>query len=159
MWAGVAASGSPISRWTTSTPAASSARALASTSKADSVPSRAMRSASFMTRYGKPMGEHEVRVQRPGERFPRERELAWRLAEAAADPVPVEPEVAEVAANRVLDDVAVALPALDRGPPAAARAQALAHPRDGGATLLGLGPGTRVAAEWAAWANGTAVRE
>jgi 2-methylcitrate dehydratase len=118
-----------------------------------------MRSASFITGYGKPMRDHEVRVQRPGERFPRRRELAWRLAEVAADPAPVEPEVAEMAANRVLDDVAVALAALDRDPPAAARAQALAHPRDGGATMLGLGPGTRVAAEWAAWANGTAVRE
>jgi 2-methylcitrate dehydratase len=105
------------------------------------------------------MRDHEVRVQGPGERFPRERELAWRLAEVAADPVPVEPEVAEMAANRVLDDVAVAVAALDRGPPAAARAQALAHPREGGATVLGLDPGTRVAAEWAAWANGTAVRE
>ncbi|HEX5877752.1 MAG TPA: MmgE/PrpD family protein [Actinomycetota bacterium] len=105
------------------------------------------------------MRDHEVRVQRPGERFPRERELAWRLAEVAADPVPVEPEVAEMAANRVLDDVAVAVAALDRDPPAAARAQALAHPREGGATVLGLDPGTRVAAEWAAWANGTAVRE
>jgi 2-methylcitrate dehydratase len=107
------------------------------------------------------MLSHEVRVQRPGERFPRERELAWRLAELAADPVPVEPEVAEMVANRVLDDVAVAVAvaALDRDPPAAARAQALAHPRPGGATVLGLGPGTRVAVEWAAWANGTAVRE
>jgi 2-methylcitrate dehydratase len=105
------------------------------------------------------MRKHQVRVQRPGERFPRERELAWRLAELAADPVPVEPEVAEMVGNRVLDDVAVAVAALDRDPPAAARAQALAHPREGGATLLGLGPGTRVAAEWAAWANGTGVRE
>ena len=118
-----------------------------------------MRLASARPGYGRPMRYHEVRVQRPGERFPRERELAWRLAEVAADPVPVEPEVAEMAANRLLDDVAVAVAALDRGPPAAARAQALAHPRDGGATVLGLGPDTRVAAEWAAWANGTAVRE
>jgi 2-methylcitrate dehydratase len=119
----------------------------------------AVRSASLMTGYGTPMRDHEVRVQRPGERFPRARELAWRLAEVAADPVPVEPEVAEMAANRVLDDVAVAAAALDRDPPAAARAQALARPRPGGATVLGLGPATRVAAEWAAWANGTAVRE
>ena len=51
------------------------------------------------------MRDHEVRVQRVGERFPRARELAWRLAEVAADPVPVEPEAAEMAANRVLDDV------------------------------------------------------
>src|SRR5215203_1496988 len=105
------------------------------------------------------MSDHEVRVQRPGERFPRERELAWRLAEVASDPVPVEPEAAEMAGNRLLDDVAVAVAALDRDPPAAARAQALAHPRRGGATVLGLGPETRVAAEWAAWANATAVRE
>jgi 2-methylcitrate dehydratase len=105
------------------------------------------------------MRKYEVRVQRPGERFPRERELAWRLAEVAADPVPVESEVGEMAANRLLDDVAVAVAALDRDPPVAARTQALAHARPGGATLLGLGPGTRVAAEWAAWANGTAVRE
>jgi hypothetical protein len=47
-WAGVSKSGSPISRWMTSAPVASRARALASTSKADSVPSRPMRSASFM---------------------------------------------------------------------------------------------------------------
>ena len=112
-----------------------------------------MRSASSMTGY-KAMRDHEVRVQRPGERFPREQEPAWRLAEV----VPVEP-VAEMAANRVLDDVAVAVAALDRDLPAAARAQALAHPAEGGATVLGLGPGTQVAAEWAAWANGTAVRE
>jgi len=61
--------------------------------------------------------------------------------------------------NRLLDDVAVAVAALDRDPPAAARAQALAHPRKGGGTVLGLGPSVRVAAEWAAWANGAAVRE
>ena len=77
-----------------------------------------MRSASSMTGYGKAMRDHEVRVQGPPERFPREQELAWRLAEVPADPVLVEPEVAEMAANRVLDDVAVALAALDRDPPA-----------------------------------------
>jgi 2-methylcitrate dehydratase len=105
------------------------------------------------------MYHHELRMQRPGTRLPREQELAWRLAEVARDPVPVEPEAAEMAANRVLDDVAVAVAALDRDPPAAARAQALAHPRQQGATVLGLGPETRVDAEWAAWANGAAVRE
>src|SRR4029450_4294533 len=48
VWAGVGAWASPIARWSTSTPAASSARARASTSNADSVPRRAMRSASLM---------------------------------------------------------------------------------------------------------------
>lgn len=98
-------------------------------------------------------------MHRSAERLPRERELAWRLAEVACDPVPVEPEVAEMVVDRVVDDVAVGVAALDRAPPATARAQALAHPRAGGATVLGLAPETRVEAEWAAWANGTAVRE
>jgi 2-methylcitrate dehydratase len=42
---------------------------------------------------------------------------------------------------------------------AAARAQALAHPRARGATLFGLAPEVRVHAEWGAWANAVAVRE
>ena len=62
-------------------------------------------------------------------------------------------------ACRVVDNAAVALAALDRRPVATARAMALAHPRPGGATLVGLPPVTTVHAEWAAWANGTAVRE
>src|SRR6266852_764392 len=48
IWAGVSKSGSPISRWSISLPCRSSALARASTSKADSVPSRDMRSATFM---------------------------------------------------------------------------------------------------------------
>src|SRR4029450_10803864 len=80
-------------------------------------------------------------VQRPGERFPRERELAWRLAEVAADPAPVEPAVAEMVGNRLLDDVAVALPALDRGPPAAARGPRPGPPRPGRGP--GAGPAPR----------------
>ena len=40
-----------------------------------------------------------------------------------------------------------------------ARDQALTHLRTGGATLFGAPPGIRVHAEWAAWANGVAVRE
>src|SRR5437588_322305 len=47
-WRGVSKSGSPISRWMTSRPRASSARAFTSTSKADSVPIRSIRLAIFM---------------------------------------------------------------------------------------------------------------
>jgi hypothetical protein len=36
---------------------------------------------------------------------------------------------------------------------------ALGHARKGGATVFGLAAGKRVSPEWAAWANGTAVRE
>jgi 2-methylcitrate dehydratase len=101
----------------------------------------------------------DVRAQRVGERLPREEELAWRLAEVAADQVPVEPAVAEMAGNRLLDDLAVAIGALGRPPVTHALAAGLAAPRPSGATLVGLGSRVRVRAEWAAWANGTAVRE
>src|SRR3989442_10326782 len=48
MFGGVGKSGSPISRWTMLRPWASSLRALASTSKAVSVPISPMRRANFM---------------------------------------------------------------------------------------------------------------
>jgi 2-methylcitrate dehydratase len=71
----------------------------------------------------------------------------------------VQPDVVEMIGNRIIDNASVAMAAINRHPVAAARAQALAHPRPGGATVFGCAPGVRVHAEWAAWANGTAVRE
>jgi 2-methylcitrate dehydratase len=61
--------------------------------------------------------------------------------------------------NRVIDNASVAIAAVKHHPVASARAQALAHPRAGGATVFGLSNDQRFEAEWAAWANGTAVRE
>ncbi|MGF1593724.1 MAG: MmgE/PrpD family protein [Kiloniellaceae bacterium] len=102
---------------------------------------------------------HEVRVQRPGERLPSTDQLAWKIAATAADPAPPDPAASEMAANRIVDDVAVALAAINRPPVVAARGQALAHPRSAGATLLGLPPGERFDCSWAAYANATAIRE
>ncbi len=105
------------------------------------------------------MIQHTVQVHPESDRLKREDQLAWKIAAVAADPVAVEPEVAEMIANRVIDNAAVAVAAINRGPVAAARSQALRHPRPGGAPVFGCPPETRVHAEWAAWANGTAVRE
>jgi 2-methylcitrate dehydratase len=107
------------------------------------------------------MEVHRVRVHPAAARLPREGELAWKLAAfaAAAPALGVDAEVAEMVGCRVVDNAAVALAALDRRPVAVARAMALGHPRAGGGTLFGLPPATAVHAEWAAWANGTAVRE
>jgi 2-methylcitrate dehydratase len=99
----------------------------------------------------------EVRVRRSEEDFPREEHLAWHLARLAAEPVPVDDDVADMVVNRVVDNAAVAVAALHRAPVVAARGQAEAHPATPGATVMGV-PG-RVSPEWAAWANGTAVRE
>jgi len=102
---------------------------------------------------------HDVRVHPEADRLARADQLAWKIAAVAADPVAVLPEVAEMIINRVIDNAAVAIASINRHPVVSARGQALAHPRAGGATVFGCGPEVRVHAEWAAWANGTAVRE
>ena len=105
------------------------------------------------------MIRHQVKVHPSSDRLAPEDQLAWKMAEYAASAPAIGDEVAVMISCRVIDNAAVALAAIDRGPVAAARAMALAHRRDGGATLFGLAPETEVHAEWAAWANATAVRE
>lgn len=101
---------------------------------------------------------HEVRTRPSAEHFPLEDHLAWKIAQVAVDPVGVLPEVQEMVINRIIDNAAVAVASLLRRPVTTARAQAQAHPREShGATVFGI-PG-RYSPEWAAWANGTAVRE
>lgn len=105
------------------------------------------------------MENHLVRVYPSKEECPREKQLAWKLAELAVDDAPIDDEVQEMIVNRFIDNAAVALAALNRGPVANARSQALGHPSKDGATLWGLSEDQKVHAEWAAWANGVAVRE
>ncbi len=102
---------------------------------------------------------YEVRPHKSAEALPREEQLAWKLALLAADPVAVEPEVAEMVANRLIDDAGVAAAALGRRPVANARAQALHHHLAPGALIWGCPAASAVSPEWAAWANGVAVRE
>lgn len=103
------------------------------------------------------MQTHTVRTHRSAETFPREEHLAWKIAEIAADPVAVPEDTTEMVVNRIIDNAAVAAASVTRRPVANARAQALAHSYGPGATVFGV-PG-RFSPEWAAWANGTAVRE
>ncbi|ADM08698.1 methylcitrate dehydratase [Parvularcula bermudensis HTCC2503] len=105
------------------------------------------------------MIDHSVHAHPSKDDLPREKQLAWKMAEVAADPVEVEEEVTEMIINRIIDNASVAIASLNRGPIKTARAQAVAHRLSGGATLFGVGGDLRVGAEWAAWANGTAVRE
>ncbi len=100
---------------------------------------------------------HSVRVHPSSENLAREDQLAWKIAEVAADPVAVTPEVTEMVINRLIDNAAVATASLARGPAVAARAQAEDHPYEPGSTVFGISG--RFGPEWAAWANGVAVRE
>jgi len=104
---------------------------------------------------------HSVRTYKSAEPLAREDQLAWKIAAVAADPVPVAADVIEMIGNRIIDNAAVAVASLNRRPVATARAQALAHPCKPGATVFGLSsaPYRRISPEWAAWANGVAVRE
>lgn len=104
------------------------------------------------------MIEHEVRTYPSAARLAREEQLAWKLAAVATDPVAVTGEVTAMVINRVIDDAAVAAASLARGPVRAAREQALRHVASPGAVVWGAAP-WRVSPEWAAWANGVAVRE
>ena len=105
------------------------------------------------------MKSHDVRTYKSAEPLAREDQLAWKLAAVATDPVTVEPAVIEMIGNRIIDNAAVAAASIARGPIRSARAQALGHRTATGATLFGLAADTLVSPEWAAWANGTAVRE
>ena len=102
---------------------------------------------------------HDVRVYPSKTALPREQQLAWQIAGVAVDRVPVVREVAEMIVNRVIDNAAVAIAAINRRPVVSARDAALGHPRRDGATVFGAPATRRVSPEWAAWANGTAVRE
>lgn len=102
---------------------------------------------------------HDVRAHRSKDNLKREDQLAWKIAEVAADPVDVDAEATDMIINRIIDNASVGIASLNRGPIKSARAMANAHARPGGATLFGAPAGQTVCAEWAAWANGTAVRE
>lgn len=105
------------------------------------------------------MKTHVVKVYPSKVPIAKHDQLAWKIAEMASDPVAVESTVTEMIGNRIIDNASVAIAAINRRPVANARSMALAHPRPQGATVFGLPSDQRFSAEWATWANGTAVRE
>jgi 2-methylcitrate dehydratase len=111
-----------------------------------------------------------VRVYPSKEKLPKENQLAWKIAEVAADNTPISAAVVDMVINRMIDNASVAIASVNRRPIVSARSMALAHPSSArpdtsasltknGATLFGMPNSSKVSCEWAAWANGTAVRE
>ncbi|MBZ8176824.1 MmgE/PrpD family protein [Corynebacterium poyangense] len=104
------------------------------------------------------MIDHTVRTYRSAEDFPYEEHLAYKIAKVAADPVEVPADTEDMIINRIIDNASVSAASVLRRPVTVARRQAEAHPvSKGGAAVFGI-PGS-FSAEWAALANGTAVRE
>lgn len=102
---------------------------------------------------------HPVKVYPSKALLKREEQLAWKIAGVAADKVPVQKDVAEMIINRIIDNASVAIAAINRRPVVSARGMALGHAKKGGATVFGMPASFTASPEWAAWANGTAVRE
>jgi 2-methylcitrate dehydratase len=86
-------------------------------------------------------------------------QLAYKIAEIASDKAKINKDAVEMVINRIIDNASVAIASFNRKPVTSARQMALAHPRKNGANIFGLKPKIKVDCEWAAWANGTAVRE
>lgn len=106
------------------------------------------------------MKNQHVRVYKSEENLAREDQLAYKIAQVAVDPVEVTDEVTEMIINRIIDNASVAIASLNRAPIVAARDQALAHEpskNGNGAGLFGITE--KSSPEWAAFANGVAVRE
>ena len=102
---------------------------------------------------------HSVRVYPSKEYIAKEDQLAYKLAAITADDFPIKDDVLDMAINRIIDNASVAIASTNRTPVMNARAQALAHPKTAGANIFGMPNNITVHAEWAAWANCTAVRE
>jgi 2-methylcitrate dehydratase len=100
---------------------------------------------------------HSVRTHRSAEDFPVAEHLAYKIAQVATDPVAVPAGTAAMVVNRIIDNAAVSAAAFVHRPVTAAREQAVSHPAAPGATVFGVDGS--YSAEWAAWANGVAVRE
>ena len=103
---------------------------------------------------------HTVRTYKSSEPLAASEQLAGKLAALAAEQDrPLDDAAVDMVINRVIDNAAVATASLGRAPVVSARGQAESHPYTPGATVFGLPATQTVSPEWAAWANGVAVRE
>ena len=101
----------------------------------------------------------KVKVHPSSSNLKKEDQLAWKIAEIASDKSRPGADAIEMIINRIIDNASVAIASFNRRPVISARDMALAHPKKKGATIFGLNSKYKFDCEWAAWANGTAVRE
>ena len=102
---------------------------------------------------------HKVKVYPSNIHLPKKKHLAWKIAEIASDNAKLNKDAIEMVINRIIDNASVAIASLNRKPVISSREMALKHSRKNGATLFGVNSKLKFDCEWAAWSNGTAVRE
>ena len=102
---------------------------------------------------------HKVKVYPSKKQLAKNKQLAWKIAEIASDNAKLNKDSIEMVINRIIDNASVAIASLNRKPVVSSREMALKHPRKDGSTLFGINSKLKYDCEWAAWSNGTAVRE
>ena len=102
---------------------------------------------------------HRVKVYPSKIHLPKKKQLAWKIAEIASDNSKLNKKSVDMVINRIIDNASVAIASLNRKAVISSREMALKHTRNNGATLFGVNSKIKVDCEWAAWSNGTAVRE
>tara|TARA_B100000579_G_scaffold245105_1_gene201151 strand:- start:405 stop:1907 length:1503 start_codon:yes stop_codon:yes gene_type:complete len=105
------------------------------------------------------MINHKVKVYPSKIKLNKKNQLAWKIAEIASDNAKLNKESIDMVINRIIDNASVAIASLNRNPVISAREMAICHRRQIGATIFGINSKMKFDCEWAAWANGTAVRE
>jgi 2-methylcitrate dehydratase len=102
---------------------------------------------------------HKVKVYPSKKYLPKKKQLAWKLAEIANDKSKLNKKSVDMVINRIIDNASVAIASLNRKAVISSREMSLKHPKNSGATLFGINSKLKFDCEWAAWSNGTAVRE
>ena len=102
---------------------------------------------------------HIIKVYPSKFRLSKRKQLAWKIAEIASDNAKLNKDSVEMVINRIIDNASVAIASLNRSAVISSREMALKHQRKKGATVFGIKSKILFDCEWAAWTNGTAVRE
>ena len=102
---------------------------------------------------------HKVKVYPSKIKLDKKKQLAWKIAEIASDNAKLNTKSVDMVINRIIDNASVAIASLNRKSVVSSREMAIAHSRKNGATIFGVNSNLKFDCEWAAWTNGTAVRE
>ena len=102
---------------------------------------------------------HTIKVYPSKIDLPKKKQLAWKIAEIASDNATLNKHSIEMVINRIIDNASVAIASLNRKSVISSREMAKSHLRKDGATIFGINSNIKFDCEWAAWTNGTAVRE
>ena len=102
---------------------------------------------------------HKLKVYPSKVKLSKKKQLAWKLAELASDNAKLNNKSVEMVINRIIDNASVAIASINRKAVISSREMAMKHSRKNGATIFGINSNQKFDCEWAAWSNGTAVRE